>query len=174
MIVERNRYKGWPVIILKRDADDKYPLVVGLSKAKLIVEAIGEIGQFLNRDCSPDVNAEGETSSVFKIRCSTAIFSDEEIELLKKTGKRLDLIIKGLAKPSNDEELNVLNACSGNTPPSTVLEKVWRKYQRRLDLEKNPNSAARVEWRDPGEEWFSRSAVGNLAPGPKRFRKRRK
>ena len=47
MPVERTEYKGQPVIILKRNAEDKYPFSFGLSKARLIIEYFEEIKKFV-------------------------------------------------------------------------------------------------------------------------------
>lgn len=46
-MVERSEFKGNPIIILKRDEYDKYPLSFGLSKAKLILDNIDEIKSFV-------------------------------------------------------------------------------------------------------------------------------
>lgn len=51
-IVERSEFKGKPIIILKRDEEDKYPFSFGLSKAKLIVENIEEIKKFVEESGS--------------------------------------------------------------------------------------------------------------------------
>jgi len=37
-MVEKSEFKGKPIIILKRDEEDKYPFSFGLSKARLILE----------------------------------------------------------------------------------------------------------------------------------------
>lgn len=47
MLVERTEYKGQPVLILKRNENDKYPFSFGLSKARLIIEGIEEIKKFV-------------------------------------------------------------------------------------------------------------------------------
>jgi len=49
-MVERGEFKGKPVLILKRDEEDKYPFSFGLGKAKLIVENIDEIKKFLEEN----------------------------------------------------------------------------------------------------------------------------
>ena len=46
-MVERSEYKGKPVLIMKRDENDKYPFVFGLSKARLILENLEEIKKFV-------------------------------------------------------------------------------------------------------------------------------
>ena len=55
MAVERTEYKGQPVIILKRNDNDKYPFSFGLSKARLIIEYFEEIKKFVGEN---DVKTE--------------------------------------------------------------------------------------------------------------------
>lgn len=47
MIVEKTEYKGQPVLILKRNENDKYPFSFGLSKARLIIEGYEDIKKFV-------------------------------------------------------------------------------------------------------------------------------
>ncbi len=49
-IVERSEFKGKPILILKRNAEDKYPFSFGVSKAKLMVENIEEIKKFIQEN----------------------------------------------------------------------------------------------------------------------------
>lgn len=42
-VVEETEYKGNPMIVLRRSADDRYPFQFGLSKAKLILDCVEEI-----------------------------------------------------------------------------------------------------------------------------------
>jgi hypothetical protein len=49
VITEIQEYKGNPVIVLKRDEDDRYPFSFGLSKAKLILEALEKIREFVEQ-----------------------------------------------------------------------------------------------------------------------------
>lgn len=46
-MIEKSEFKGKPIIILKRDEEDKYPFSFGLSKARLILENIEEIKKFV-------------------------------------------------------------------------------------------------------------------------------
>jgi len=46
-IVERGEYKGKPLIILKRNEEDKFPFSFGLTKARLILENIEAIKKFV-------------------------------------------------------------------------------------------------------------------------------
>lgn len=49
MIAEESEYKGSPVLIIKRNENDKYPVSFGLSKARLILDSIDEIKKFVQR-----------------------------------------------------------------------------------------------------------------------------
>ncbi len=49
-MIERGEYKGKPLIVIKRSADDKFPFSFGLSKAKLILENIDEIKKFVEEN----------------------------------------------------------------------------------------------------------------------------
>ncbi|MBU0951402.1 MAG: hypothetical protein KKH91_01055 [Elusimicrobia bacterium] len=53
MIVEFTTFKERPVIQLKRDENDRYGLSMGLSKAKLCIEAIEEIKKFVKDNDVP-------------------------------------------------------------------------------------------------------------------------
>lgn len=46
-MVERSEYKGKPVLIIRRDENDKYPFAFGLNKARMILENIEEIKRFV-------------------------------------------------------------------------------------------------------------------------------
>ncbi len=49
-MIEKSEFKGKPIIILKRDEEDKYPFSFGLSKARLIIENIDEIKKFVEQN----------------------------------------------------------------------------------------------------------------------------
>jgi hypothetical protein len=49
-MVERTEYKGKPVIILRRDPEDKFPFSFGVAKAKLILENLQEIQKFVEEN----------------------------------------------------------------------------------------------------------------------------
>jgi len=49
-MVERGEYKGKPLIVIKRNEEDKYPFSFGVSKAKLILENIEEIKKFVEEN----------------------------------------------------------------------------------------------------------------------------
>ena len=49
-MVERGEFNGHPLIIMKRNENDKFPFSFGLSKARLIVENIEEIKKFVKEN----------------------------------------------------------------------------------------------------------------------------
>jgi hypothetical protein len=48
-VVEESEYKGNPMIVLRRTAEDRYPFQFGLSKAKLILDAFDEIKKWVEK-----------------------------------------------------------------------------------------------------------------------------
>lgn len=48
-IVSESEYKGNPMLVLKNAEDDKFPFQFGLKKAKLILENIESIKQFVEK-----------------------------------------------------------------------------------------------------------------------------
>jgi hypothetical protein len=59
-VVEESEYKGNPMIVLRRSAEDRYPFQFGLSKAKLIVDAIEEIKTWVEKQEKSKVKAGAE------------------------------------------------------------------------------------------------------------------
>jgi hypothetical protein len=49
-MIEKTEYKGKPVIILRRNENDRFPFSFGLSKARLILEHIEEIKKFVEEN----------------------------------------------------------------------------------------------------------------------------
>ena len=49
-MVERTEYKGKPILVLRRNDEDKFPFSFGVSKARLIVEHIEEIKKFVEEN----------------------------------------------------------------------------------------------------------------------------
>lgn len=48
-IVSESEFKGNPMIVIKIDEEDKYPFQFGVKKAKLILEHIEEIKNFVEK-----------------------------------------------------------------------------------------------------------------------------
>ena len=58
MIVETGIYKDSPVITFKKDSDDRYPFSFGYAKAKIIVDNIEAIKEFVTK-CETEKAAKG-------------------------------------------------------------------------------------------------------------------
>ena len=50
MVSEILEYKGSPIISLKKDAEDKYGMSFGVRKARLILEHIDDIREFVEQN----------------------------------------------------------------------------------------------------------------------------
>lgn len=59
MITEVGEYQGRPVLSMKKDADDKYPFSFGYAKAKMIVDNIEAIKEFVAK-CESDKAAKDQ------------------------------------------------------------------------------------------------------------------
>ena len=49
-MVERSEFKGKPVLVMKRDENDKFPFSFEISKARLILENLEEIKKFVEEN----------------------------------------------------------------------------------------------------------------------------
>jgi len=49
-MVEKSEFNGRPVIILKRNEEDRYAFTFGLSKARLILENLEDIKKFVEEN----------------------------------------------------------------------------------------------------------------------------
>jgi hypothetical protein len=49
-MIEKSEYKGKPILIIRRNEEDKYPFSFGLTKARLIIENIEEIKKFVEEN----------------------------------------------------------------------------------------------------------------------------
>jgi hypothetical protein len=47
MLYERSEFKGKAMLVIKRGEDEKFPFSFGMTKAKMILESIEEIKQFV-------------------------------------------------------------------------------------------------------------------------------
>jgi len=53
MIVERSEFKGKPMLVIKRNEEERYPFSFGMSKAKMILECIEDIKKFVAENDKP-------------------------------------------------------------------------------------------------------------------------
>ncbi|MDD4004157.1 MAG: hypothetical protein PHW69_03005 [Elusimicrobiaceae bacterium] len=50
MIIEKSEYRGNPLLVIKRTEEDKYPFSFGVTKAKMILEALEDIKKFVQEN----------------------------------------------------------------------------------------------------------------------------
>lgn len=60
-------------------------------------------------------------------------FSIKESQLLEKNGTWLAALADGLLKPETEQEQHLLLVIGGECAPESLLEKVWMKYQSRIN-----------------------------------------
>ena len=53
-MVERGEFRGKPILILKRDENEKFPFSFGLGKARLIIDNFEEIKKFVEENTKPE------------------------------------------------------------------------------------------------------------------------
>lgn len=53
-MVEKSEYQGKPILILKRNEDDRFPFSFGVSKARLIVENFDAIKKFVDENAAKE------------------------------------------------------------------------------------------------------------------------
>lgn len=71
----------------------------------------------------------------FKMDCSLAIFSNEEIEILEKYGHWFKALISGELAPYTEKQKLFIEAAKGERQPISVEEKTWFKYTKRKEIE---------------------------------------
>jgi len=60
-VIEEREFKGNPMIALRRSPEDRYPFQFGLSKAKLVVEAIEDIKIWVEKMEAKKAKIEGNS-----------------------------------------------------------------------------------------------------------------
>ena len=49
-MVERSEYNGKPILVLRRDENDKFPFSFGLAKARMVLDNYEEIKKFVKEN----------------------------------------------------------------------------------------------------------------------------
>jgi len=96
----------------------------------------------------------------FILRCSNAIFSDEELEALETYGTWLEALFSGQLSPTTEKQFRFVKAVRGEIDAETAWERLWIKYSKRLKWEnESPHEIGKIVINDPSEAWFPREAV---------------
>ena len=62
-------YNGNPIVVLKKEEEDKYPFKFGLRKAQLVLEHIDEINDFVDRHQSEEVHESWSMDKKMSMSC---------------------------------------------------------------------------------------------------------
>ena len=93
----------------------------------------------------------------FVIRCSRAIFSEEEIAVLDRYGCELERLANGERAPETAAQQRFVEAVQGHREPATIYESTWAKYACRVKWESKPENRATMGERRPmpndREDW---------------------
>ena len=73
----------------------------------------------------------------YQINCSKIIFTKEEIEILEKYGSWLEALFLRKISPITLKQRVFLEELDKNTIPENEYVKVWFKYIKRIEIEKN-------------------------------------
>lgn len=74
--------------------------------------------------------------SEFKIRCRTDIFTEEQLQVLKKYGNFMEGLACRGRKPTTSAQTRFIQVCRGEEEPRTIYEVTWVKYQKELNRPK--------------------------------------
>jgi uncharacterized protein YifE (UPF0438 family) len=74
----------------------------------------------------------------FEMRCSSIVFSAEEITRLHARGDFYQALMVGQRLPTTPAQQHFVDVCHGSAGPTTADEHVWRKYCRRVAWEADP------------------------------------
>tara|TARA_R110001606_G_scaffold152205_1_gene292897 strand:- start:525 stop:890 length:366 start_codon:yes stop_codon:yes gene_type:complete len=92
----------------------------------------------------------------FKPICSLAIFSNKEIELLRKFGNWFIGLNNGELEPFNETQKKFIQVFENSLKPETFEEKTWFKYVGRLKLEKEKPEKFKLNYSVKGDDFYSR------------------
>jgi uncharacterized protein len=80
----------------------------------------------------------------FVVDCSNAIFSLEQLDLLRKYGHWFRALTDGTMKPVTPQQENFIEAAQMNKPPISLEEKTWVTYLTRKKMESDPEQAQKL------------------------------
>ena len=100
----------------------------------------------------------------FKFECSLAIFSPEEIELLRKYGNWFRGLSNGDLKPLTTLQEDFIKVANQKIKPKTFEEITWFKYCGRVKLEKENPEKFNLNFTLNDNEFFSREDYYKLHP----------
>ena len=94
---------------------------------------------------------------LFTFQCSTAPFSEDELNILRRFGRQFERLSNGDREPTTAAQARFVDTARGARSPETVYEWAWAKYLQRVEWESDPaNRTAmgpRRRMADDREDW---------------------
>lgn len=92
----------------------------------------------------------------FKLRCKTAIFSNEEIELLETYGHWFQAMTEGEIEPITELQKEFIKVVKKEKDPVSTYEQAWFKYQFRLEYESKNKHIIDGDFRLEEDSFYNR------------------
>ena len=98
----------------------------------------------------------------YPLKCSDAIFSNEEVELIHKTGYWMEAIANGNLDPITESQISFKSVADGTLLPTSPQERAWFKVQGRRKLEAEQGDKLNVQYMPEDDEFYSRDGYKKL------------
>ncbi len=95
----------------------------------------------------------------FTVRCSHAIFSIEQIELLEKYGHWFMALTNGELEPITDMQKEFILVAKREKKAVSPEEIAWNKYLYRKEMEDNPNNRLNIRYEYEEDTFCSREML---------------
>jgi len=92
----------------------------------------------------------------FKIDCSHAIFSNEELDTLKKYGHWFMALTSGELDPISDLQVEFIKVARREKNPVSPFEWVWFKYLGRKRIEAEQGDNLKIQYRPNDDSFYNR------------------
>lgn len=98
----------------------------------------------------------------YSLKCSEAIFSNEEIQFIHDTGYWMQAISNDELEPITDRQVAFKAVCDGKAMPISLQERAWFKVQGRRKLEAEKGNKLNVQYMPEEDEFYSREGYKEL------------
>ncbi|MCF1753182.1 DUF413 domain-containing protein [Mariniradius sediminis] len=92
----------------------------------------------------------------FKVRCKTAIFSSDQIEIIEKYGNWFQALTDGIIEPITDMQKEFLKVARKEKMPVSPYEWAWFKYLGRLEWESQNKHIMEADYRLEEDSFYNR------------------
>ena len=101
-------------------------------------------------------------SGTFKINCSTSIFNNEEIEIIKKYGHWFMALTTSELTPLTDLQNRFVAVTKNEIEPFSIEEKAWHKYLGRTRLEREHGASFNLHYEPEEDTFYNRGMAKKL------------